>query len=138
LAAPAKPGSYTAWKYGSPDGLSAGFHLFQYPSLDVAVEMLRNRSASCKWALNDATQQIREEYADRVRVLDVEDMLVDNMHVDPVLRDAFERRLAALSMERCPMPMLEPVSHTEPLKVHFSNPPPARSFGDLNQAVSPP
>ena len=138
LTAPAKAGSYTAWKYGSPDGLSAGFHLFQYPSFETITDRMRDRSASCRAAYGDALTQIREEYADRLHTVEMGGLVVDNVYIDPVLRNAFESRLAELTMERCPMQMIEPVSHTEPLTVHFSNPAPVPTLADLRQSVSPP
>lgn len=137
LAAPAKPGSYTAWKYGSPEGLSAGFHLFQYPSFDATREALRKRSASCKSAMTDAALQIRKEYGERVHTLDVNGVSVDNIHIEPILRDAYERRLAELTMEHCPTPMIEPVSHVEALEVRFSNPAPVPTFFDILQDAEP-
>jgi hypothetical protein len=131
LAEPAKPGSYTAWKYGAPGGLSAGFHLFQFPPPNLSVEAVGNLSDSCRSAYGDALQQVRDEHPDRIRPVIYAGLQIDNIHVDPILRDAFERRYAELSMEHCAMPTPDHVSQVEALKVRFSNPPPSRLTGDF-------
>jgi hypothetical protein len=136
LAEPAKPGSYTAWKYGAPDGLSAGFHLFQFPPLDLRLEAARNRPESCLSAYGDARQHVVEEHPDRLHILTVAGVQVDNIHLDAILRDALERRYAELSMEHCPMPTPEAVSHVEPLEVRFTNPTPKMLPGDFSDVFS--
>jgi hypothetical protein len=122
LAEPAKPGSYTAWKYASPEGLSAGFHLFQDPVWGRSAASTPPKLDSCKLASNDAYEQIRREMATRYYSITVEPgVLLDNIELDPVLRDAYHRRAAELQMERCPLPDAPPVSHTESLEVRFVN-----------------
>jgi len=122
LAEPAAAGSYTAWKYGSPDGLSAGFHLFSKLPFTLNTAPLDQREpGSCGSADDDAYVQVLEQHSDRYRMMIVGGLAVDNIQLDPVLRETYERTLAELTMERCPMPEPEPISHTQPLKVLFSN-----------------
>jgi hypothetical protein len=129
LAQPAKAGSYTAWKYGAANGLSAGFHLFRRPPLQFDLLGSLGERDPCKSARGNARRQTQEENIDRWVTIEIGGVLFDNLEVDPVLREAYERRTAELTMANCPMPEIELISHTEPLEVRFSNPPPVTFDG---------
>lgn len=119
LAEPAAPGSYTAWKYGArDDGLSTGFHLFDGPGPFERVNV--DATDSCRRARADAFIQISAEYGDRVLIYNVSGLAISNVETDPVLNDAFERRLAELTMERCEPAHYAPISTNESISLKFS------------------
>jgi hypothetical protein len=133
LAEPAKAGSYTAWRYGAPDGIAAGFHLVQAPPFEETLEANRQRSERCRSAYADARLYVNKEHADRVhtRLVESAGLQIDNIDSDPFLQEAFQRRYAELSMEHCAMPKTELLSHTEPLQVRFLNEVPKKLPGDF-------
>jgi hypothetical protein len=116
--------------------LSAGFRLFRTPPPQFDLLGRLGERDACKSARSDARRQTQEENSDRWESFSVGGLLVDNLEVDPFLREAFERRAAELTMENCAMPEIELISHTEPLEVRFSNPPPV-AFDGLPDPLLP-
>lgn len=101
LAEPAAPDSYTAWKYSAHDGLSAGFHLFEGPrGFQVTVERTTSPEP-CRAVEVDAYNQICEELVGDFDHTDLGPLTVSDVQSDPILNDAYQRRIAELTMERC-------------------------------------
>jgi hypothetical protein len=100
LAAPAPAGSYTAYIFGAPDGLSAGYHVLK----DAASEELHAQGAARNAARRAAMVETNERFGTSYHFLP--DRSLDDIPAEsppPHIREAYQRTLARIEMENIPL-----------------------------------
>ena len=109
LAEPAPPGSFTAWQYGSPDGLSAGYHVFSRDPDPLS------RCTNLAW--NRARLEVDNRFGGKL----VHDTALGVTYPAPEYEDAYQEELQRLSaqfrMESCDMPQVTELSAEDPLSI---------------------
>lgn len=114
LAAPAPAGSYTAWRLGAAEGLSAGYHLRTHePVGDEAAELEQSDmwTVVIEQALAETNAKHGTSYPQLPDYFD--DMAVHHVAPPEVIR-SFETIQARLEMETFPMPMRSAVTPDRP------------------------
>ena len=116
LASTAAAGSYTAWRFGSRDALSAGYHLFA-PGAEAAAPA----DANCNSALSDALTEIKAKYEPEIKQQYGDSATLDMFPLisgvsggtlqtaPPDVVHGGNRIWMRLQMERCPLPSLREV-----------------------------
>lgn len=125
LADPAPRGSFTAWKYGATNGLSAGYHLFAYQGLLSSSDpTFKCRTDAGSRAVNDTFNQFGGHFE--------EDADAGVAVIDPAYEkeyyEALERRTAEYEMHDCPMPTVMELSADQALSITINRDSPFDPF----------
>jgi hypothetical protein len=121
LVEPAPAGSFTAWRFGAPQGLPAGYHVFDaidWHEQDTCVLEAYSR------ATQDALPQFEGhfQYDPRIGLPTVEPEYA------AAYNDEVERRSAKYQMESCDLPEVRPVSIHAVLSLHINSELPFKAF----------